>query len=46
MQAGNTKKEEMTHEENYAPWLLWGIILFVLGQAMPGRKLKVKSQNQ
>lgn len=46
MQTGNTKKEEMTHEENYAPWLLWGIILFVLGQAIPGRKLKVKRQNQ
>ena len=46
MQENSTKKDQMSHEENYAPWLLWGIIFFVLGQVLPGRKLKFKSQNQ
>ncbi|MCE5301390.1 MAG: VWA domain-containing protein [Spirochaetia bacterium] len=38
MEANKTKKEEIKHEENYAPWLLWGILFFVLGQILPTKK--------
>jgi Ca-activated chloride channel family protein len=38
MQENSTKKDQMSHEENYAPWLLWGVVFFVLGQVLPGRK--------
>ena len=46
MQENSTKKEQMSHEENYAPWLLWGIIFFVLGQVLPTGRLKFKGKNQ
>ena len=39
MEENKTKKEEIKHEENYTLWLLWGIIFFVVSQAMTVRKL-------
>jgi Ca-activated chloride channel family protein len=39
MEENKTKKEEIKHEENYAPWLLWGIIFFVISQALTVRKI-------
>jgi len=39
MEENKNKKEEIKHEENYTLWLLWGIIFFVISQALPARKL-------
>jgi Ca-activated chloride channel family protein len=40
MEENRTKKEEVKHEENYGPWLLWGIFFFTLSQAMGTRIIK------
>ncbi len=43
MEENKSKKEEIKHEENYAGYLLIGLILFVLSQALTIRDLKTFS---
>jgi Ca-activated chloride channel family protein len=37
MEENKTKKEQITHEENYSGFLLWGLIFFALSQLMTVR---------